>query len=882
MALSQTKIAKSIQSKDDLDFEFLRKKGIEYIESLGSKLWTDYNTHDPGITILELLCYAITDLGLRISMPVEDLLHGSAGKQQFFEAHEILPNQALTALDYRKLLIDVDPVQIHNCFLLKHQPTLYINCRDGLVSLDSKIIQNLPHPLGKQTPIKGLYTLWLDLADEVQQQSQLVEAVLQRFHANRNLCEDIASVQFIKKEKIKVCASIELAPQADEHQIYAQIVLIIEAYFSPKVQFYSLKELLDTGMTSDKIFEGPLLEHGFIKDEELHQKQLRSEVRLSDLINLIQSIEGVQVIEDMSISYCTGTSEASDAWNLCIKPHHKPSLCEEKSVFTLTKEGLPLTVAKAKVAAYRERLTQQEQVNLLGKSKDKTLDFPSGSRNPIGVYRSISHNFPENYGIGEVGLSDQESPARLAQAKQLKGYLLFFDQILASYFKHLAMVKDQLSMNGTLHGSYFSQAIKDMKGVEELLKDFEDYSKKDLFNNLDDSDRRITQVKNHLIARFAENFGNYAFLMKNLYGDISDEIVYKNMHAFIRNYDSISRKRGSAFNYYKQTESMLWNTYNVSGLENRIAALLGIKLSDEKSYKRESISTKFVEIYLANATEYRWRIRDTHSQIVLTATENYTTVEAAEQEMYQSIFKAINSDRKAIQNIRNTNFRRRKSVHVIEIVKSEEGQFSFNIINPSIRSLQDPKRIIARQFRLFDTIEEVKAAIFDLIDFLMDQFTDEGIHVVEHLLLLPGKQHQSNPTFYFPICKEDCNSACSADPYSFRLSVVLPGYTQRFSDMNFRAFAEDLIRREIPAHILAKICWVGYRKNSIDDSKNDLLQFEENLRMFLIDKAAGRQTSIPAFIQSIQQLKNIYPSGHLHDCASEGTEGKIILGRTNL
>ncbi len=63
MALSQSKISKSTQTKNDLDFEFLRKQGIEYIESLGSALWTDFNTHDPGITILEILCYAITDLG---------------------------------------------------------------------------------------------------------------------------------------------------------------------------------------------------------------------------------------------------------------------------------------------------------------------------------------------------------------------------------------------------------------------------------------------------------------------------------------------------------------------------------------------------------------------------------------------------------------------------------------------------------------------------------------------------------------------------------------------------------------------------------------------------------------------------------------------------
>ncbi len=47
----------------DEDFQFLRSEGLKYIENLAHTLWTDYNTHDPGITILEALCYAITELG---------------------------------------------------------------------------------------------------------------------------------------------------------------------------------------------------------------------------------------------------------------------------------------------------------------------------------------------------------------------------------------------------------------------------------------------------------------------------------------------------------------------------------------------------------------------------------------------------------------------------------------------------------------------------------------------------------------------------------------------------------------------------------------------------------------------------------------------------
>ena len=53
-----TTIIKDTASRNDLDFDFLREQGIKYIEALGSKLWTDYNSHDPGITMLEVLSYA--------------------------------------------------------------------------------------------------------------------------------------------------------------------------------------------------------------------------------------------------------------------------------------------------------------------------------------------------------------------------------------------------------------------------------------------------------------------------------------------------------------------------------------------------------------------------------------------------------------------------------------------------------------------------------------------------------------------------------------------------------------------------------------------------------------------------------------------------------
>src|SRR5215211_8116558 len=99
------------------DFAFLRAEGIELIQKLSGKVWTDYNTHDPGITTLEALCYAITDLAYRTGWDIEDILSPEAASsdplrpypnQAFFTAKDILTINPATADDFRRLLIDLE------------------------------------------------------------------------------------------------------------------------------------------------------------------------------------------------------------------------------------------------------------------------------------------------------------------------------------------------------------------------------------------------------------------------------------------------------------------------------------------------------------------------------------------------------------------------------------------------------------------------------------------------------------------------------------------------------------------------------------------------------------------------------------------------------
>ena len=80
--LNAKSILKNKPLKKTMDYDFLRSKGIEFITELSGRLWTDHNSHDPGITFMEMICYALTDLSYRTNFPVKDLMALSEDEEQ--------------------------------------------------------------------------------------------------------------------------------------------------------------------------------------------------------------------------------------------------------------------------------------------------------------------------------------------------------------------------------------------------------------------------------------------------------------------------------------------------------------------------------------------------------------------------------------------------------------------------------------------------------------------------------------------------------------------------------------------------------------------------------------------------------------------------------
>jgi hypothetical protein len=81
-----------------LSYAGLRAEALELLGRLCGDQWSDFNSHDPGITILEQLCFALTELAYRSQWSIEDLL-ASAGSDWQPAAQEILSGDPVTRDD---------------------------------------------------------------------------------------------------------------------------------------------------------------------------------------------------------------------------------------------------------------------------------------------------------------------------------------------------------------------------------------------------------------------------------------------------------------------------------------------------------------------------------------------------------------------------------------------------------------------------------------------------------------------------------------------------------------------------------------------------------------------------------------------------------------
>ena len=389
------------------DFDALRLRAIGTLQRLAGQTWTDHNSHDPGITVLEAVCYAITDLAYRAEHPVPDLLAslpaeaGAApsGTAGLFTPAQVLPSGPVTADDLRRLVIDLPGVR--NAWV---EPM-----EDALASHDAAQALLGPVAGGPQTDAaggrgspnvsllrpRGLLRVSIEKSglDATGDGGMLERQVAQHLQQWRALGEDIAEIRVLDRLPVALDGAIELATGADGTETLAAVALALAEHLAPPLPFRSLREMLARGWRADQIFEGPLMQRGFLDPADWAAARRRDAVRVSDLIQVVMAVPGVAAIKRLGL---LRDGKPSTDWLLPVPPDRCASFDMPGSRLQLERGGLRIDHPALRAQArrlYEARL--RRSVLPPPTSADDPLALPPARPRQVARYLSIQHHLPQ-------------------------------------------------------------------------------------------------------------------------------------------------------------------------------------------------------------------------------------------------------------------------------------------------------------------------------------------------------------------------------------------------------------------------------------------------------------------------------------------------------
>lgn len=375
----------------------LQEKALAKVQELAGELWTDYNEHDPGVTVLDVLNYALLETDYRLGFDLQDYLTAegqcfSPGEHALFPPSEVFPVNPVTVTDYRKLFIA------------------------GIEGLSD--VQVVVHHES------GIYDFVLDVGPEVhvERKHEIMKEVYRLFHAHRNLCENVGEVSFLTYEPLQLYAEIEIDETEDASYMMARLYFEVREFFGGGVRFCRVDELLDKGMTIDEILEGPVQRRMVIDESSMCTGRI-----VYDILDLYQRIKAMPGIHRVTSLYFM-----EDGRMLKEFIHRKsPLQAYSVSPFSGAEEGVVLK-KNGKCATVQPEVVQRVIASMRAatygtqnQTMDKAIldDSPEGTYRNIFTHCSVRQDLPEIYGAVEQG--------------SFKEYLALFDGQFISVLNEL-------------------------------------------------------------------------------------------------------------------------------------------------------------------------------------------------------------------------------------------------------------------------------------------------------------------------------------------------------------------------------------------------------------------------------------------------------------
>lgn len=255
-----------------------------------------------------------------------------------------------------------------------------------------------------------------------------------------------------------------------------------------------------------------------------------------------------------------------------------------------------------------DSLSISQKTNYYKSIKPQKIDLSGRfSKAEIEQYYSIQNEFPAVYGLKENELPSKADKKRIGQVKQLRGFLMLFEQLMANHLSQLANFHQIFSTQSEIKSTYFNQYADEVPGLKELISFDNKEAYLEYLNTISESKnkfyKRRTQIVDHLLARFGENFNTETLskLMKIEFENSSDlqinEFILNSKIKYAKKIVENGQNKSLGLNYKTDT----WDTENTSGLETRLKILLGIENTTFRS-----LTTPLIDDYDQVENENKW------------------------------------------------------------------------------------------------------------------------------------------------------------------------------------------------------------------------------------------------------------------------------------
>ncbi len=411
---------------DYTDFSYQKNLGIEYIQEHATTDWTNLNSSDPGVTILDQICYALTELGYCNQFPIKDILTKADGTlkidDQFYRPNEILTTSPVTLVDYQLYILDA----VDNLYNV----TIVAENQLGL-NVYQVYLYASPYASKEQT-------------------DSLPKEVFFALNNARNLNELFLMPELLTEQKVSFKGTIEIQNENDLTTILDDMERDVRNYIFPEVTPETFGSWTD--LSTDTIYNGPELNNGWIDPDSLGTNL--ETVLAIDIRSIFQQVENV--ISVTGFEFIPGTNNTSTtitgSVSGLISLDYESSIDNGDLTFVCNGKDITKKVVLKDLNSPDNFVGNQTNA-VLQLSDTVEPEYPTGTYRDINSFYSIQNTFPEIFGIGDNEVSENASAAQIAQSKQLKGYLTLFDQVLANQFSQLANVDKLFSFKNSLTGT---------------------------------------------------------------------------------------------------------------------------------------------------------------------------------------------------------------------------------------------------------------------------------------------------------------------------------------------------------------------------------------------------------------------------------------------